>query len=240
MQQLTTKIQTPKTARRLSYSLLFLTLGIAGVIITGCSLFGANPAPPSKFEQAIFDIQTNRTQVIKTETNYVTVQVPTPVFHTNEVGVTVTNVAIVTQIIPTYLQVTNTHEVYTLTPKAATTDTVAVAGSIGNAVAPGIGGLIAGIAGGILTMWGKLRSSKQVGTTLAQNIQTMREFLKTIPNGAQYDNVLTQFMQQHQAEQGVLQQVLQILPKLNYSGAQVAAQEIQAALTELNTPATPK
>jgi hypothetical protein len=213
---------------------LKITLGIASIalFVAGCSLIGANPKPPTKFEEGVFDIKTNVVTEVRTVTNHV--QVPVEVFHTNEVGVNVTNT--IPQVVPQYITVTNHTEQYLYTPKQIVTDTATTAGTIGNIVAPGIGGIVTGILGGVIAMWGKLRSTKQVGTTLAQNIQTIREFLKTIPNGDKYDTLITQFMQKHQAEQGVLQQVVGILGEIDRSDAKVAAQELQASLTALNHP----
>lgn len=200
-------------------------------------MFGTNPSPPSRFEAGIFDVVTNRVTQVVTNNVSITNFVAQVVTVTNEVGVIRTNVVLSTEVIPQYVTVTNIHEQYTFTPKQVVSDTAQTAGNIGNLIVPGSGGLIAGIIAGLAAAWARLRSAKQTGAVLAQNIETLRVFLKTLPNGAKYDSVLTQFMQANQAESGVLNQVLTILQNnVSNSDAQNAVREIQNALAELNKP----
>lgn len=214
-----------------------IVLALVALLAEGCAAFGPNPSPPTKFEQTIYDVKTNVVQQVVIRTNFVTQIVPVAVFQTNSVGVLLTNYVTVSQVVPQYVTITNTTETYLLTPKASTVADTQVAGSVSNLMVPGSGGLVAGILAGLFTMWGKLRSSKQTGSALAQNIETMREFLKTLPNGSKYDLVLTTFMQAHQAEAGVLNQVLDILNNtVSNAQAQGSVKEIQNALADLSKP----
>jgi hypothetical protein len=213
---------------RLLIPLLILTL------LSGCGLFGANPKAPTKFEQAIFDVVTNVVQRVVTVTNTETrVAV---VLHTNEVGVTVTQTNIV--LVPMIVQETNYSEAYTLTPKPQVRETAQAAGSVSNLILPGSGGLVAGILAGIATMWAKLRSSKNTSNALAQNIETMLEFIKTLPNGVAQNEAIKQFLQKYQADAGVLTKVLSILQKdVSNPEAQAGVIEIQTSLNnKLPTP----
>src|SRR5215813_3591523 len=66
----------------------------------------------------------------------------------------------------------------------------------------GVGGLVGTAIGGLGSLWGWFRSSKWKGTgaSLAQSIETMREFVKQLPNGAVYDDALTSWLMQHQQD----------------------------------------
>lgn len=191
------------------------------LLILGCSAVGRNPSPPTKLEQGIFNVQTN----------YVT-EVSTNVAPQVVAGVTnwVTNV--VSQVMPQYT--------YTLGPGGqAIKDT---GSAIGNLF--GVGGLVSTGLAGLLGIWAKLRSSKNYDTAAntAQIVETLRQFIKGLPNGAAYDTALTQFMMQHQSEAGVLAQVTQILAaEVSNPDAKVAAAEIVATLRSLgvNVPTPP-
>lgn len=204
-------------------------------LLAGCTLFGANPAHPSKFEEGLFNVTTNVVQRVVTVTNSFTTY--SVILQTNIVGLVVTQTNVV--VVPEVVQITNYSEAYTLTPKPVVQDTANAAGTISNLVLPGSGGLVAGIIAGLATMWAKLRSSKQTGTTLAQNIETMREFIKTLPNGSQNDAAITQFLQKYQAESGVLNQVLSILKnEVSNKNALASVTEIQNALNSITQPPT--
>lgn len=183
-------------------------------IVSGCSLVGRNPSPPSKFEQGVFTVQTN----------YVPVVVPV----TNSTG----QVALTTNQMPQYT--------YAQGPGAQVAkDTV---GAIGNLF--GVGGLASTALGGLLSIWGWLRSSKnyQTAANTAQVVETLRQFIKGLPNGQAYDTALVQFMTQHQSEAGVLAQVTQILAnEVNNPDAKVAAEQVIATLRQLgvNIPTPP-
>jgi len=87
-----------------------------------------------------------------------------------------------------------------------------------------------------LGLWGWWRSNNKskLAINSSQAIEAIREFIKTLPNGEVYDAVLTQWMQQHQADAGVLQQVITLLhSKVNNADAKQAAQDIIDALDAL-------
>lgn len=218
---------------KLKYPIIAV-LTLASVLVVGCKFFGANPSPPTAVEHTFFDVQTNLVPRVETqvrtynETNRVTI------YETNTLNqiVTKTNEMIVIKY--ESVPVTNFHEEYVLTTKTNTVAAVQAVGTGINLVAPGAGGLFIGILGGLLTMWGKLRSAKTTGSVLAQDIETMREFLKTIPDGAKYDQVLVDFMKKHQEKAGVLDQVLSLLPDiLGNLKAKNTVLELQNALKAL-------
>ena len=95
----------------------------------------------------------------------------------------------------------------------------------------------------MLSVWGWARSSKNYSTAAntAQVVETLREFIKQLPNGTKYDSTLTQFMTQHQAEAGVVNQVLTILQnEVSNPDAKQAAVELVTTINALaSTPAIP-
>lgn len=225
--------------RRLN--IIAVSLCVIAGAVTGCKMFGADPAPPSKFEQKAFDIETNVVPQIVTRTNVVTttniVNVPNPIgggvpfFTTN--FITSTNV--VTQ--------TNQVEEYQYTPKPAAVSTVT---QLGTAVAPftaGWGSIISGALVGLYGVWAHLRSTKK-GTTaevLTQEIEAVRDFILTLPQGTKIDAAVTKFMQQHQTESGVAQEVMKLI-KDNTNDPTVVgvATQLQTAINDLtNPPAAP-
>lgn len=192
-------------------------LALSGIlaIVTSCSLVGRNPSPPTKLEQGIFNIQTNYVPVVVTNTG----SHGEPVLQTNQ------------QPQYTYSQGSGAQ---------AAKDTV---GAVGNLF--GVGGLASTALGGLLSIWGWLRSSKnyQTAANTAQVVETLRQFVKSLPNGQAYDSALTQFMTQHQAEAGVIANVTQILEaEVSNPDAKVAADSVIATLRQLgiNIPTPPQ
>lgn len=134
-------------------------------------------------------------------------------------------------------------EEYHYTPGPGAQQARQVATDVGNLF--GVGGLV-GTAFGLLTgLWGFVRSSRTYRTAanLSQSIETMRQFIQQLPNGAQYDAALVSWLQAHQAEGNVMQQVLQLLQsQVSNPDARVAAQDIMNTIQALQglTPAAPK
>lgn len=237
-------------------SLVILT---AGAAITGCSLLPATGAPPTKVESAIYNVQTNYLTVVVPVTN----MVPVTIFHTNNVTVTQTNTLGVTQVVtniviqpviiqqPVVGEQTNQVPNYSYTPKPGAGAVVNTIGTVVNTFFPGAGSLVATGVTGLIGLWGYLRSSKNFNTSaaIAQEVETIREFVKGLPNGATYDAALTNFLQAHQADANVLNQVLNLLKnEVSNSDAQIAAQQIQQTISALTggtvnpgapAPATP-
>lgn len=134
--------------------------------------------------------------------------------------------------------VTNFKPVYTYSPGPVVKDVQTGLGLI-----PGYGGLAGTAVGVIAALWGWVRSSKnyKTGANLAQSIETIREFVKQLPNGATYDSALTTWLQQHQADTGTVSDVLNLLSNdVSNPDAQIAAQQIREAIMALNPSALPK
>lgn len=223
------------------------------MFFAGCGALGTNPSPPSKAESWLYNTQTNYVPTVQVVTNFqvVTKFETNTIPITNAVGVTDYRTNIVTIQQTNAVPATNTvmREAYTETLKPGVTGTVQGAGGILNTFFPGIGaiavqGLLAVLAG-----WGYMRSSKLGDTSaaLSQEIETVRAFIQKLPNGQAYDAAFVKFMQTHQGEEGVLNQVLAILQKdVSNNDAQVGAQQMQLFLQQLQasagtpTPAPPK
>jgi hypothetical protein len=198
------------------YGLIVGAIGLAVYLLSGCAT-----KPPTALEQRWFDISTNRIPAIVLQTNVVTVTnlVGVPIFQTNVVSAT------------------NYSEEYTYKPGAGAQSIRETGTAVGNIF--GVGGLVGTAIGGLFSLWGVMRSKKSYVTAanLSQTIETMREFIRQLPDGQTMDNELINWMQLHQAEAGVLNQVLTLLEKeVNTQDAKVAADHIRAVLVSLNTP----
>lgn len=213
---------------------------------------GCASKPPTALEQRWFTVTTNP-PVLAVVTNVFQVTQ----FKTNEVTLTVTNTQGVTEfktnvtIVPVSVTqtnvgfVTNTPETYNFAPNQNARNVGEVGGAVGNLF--GVGGLVTTGIGVLFSLWGYVRSKKSnvTAANIAQTVETMREFIKGLPNGAAYDNELVNWMQAHQAEQGVLNQVLNLLAtQVSNADARVAADQVRATLaalgTTMPTPPPPK
>lgn len=232
-----------------------ITIGVCALLlcvgVLGCKMFGTNPSPPTAVERALFDVITNHVTV----TNVV--QLTTPVWQTNQY--VVTNVVqvpgqpptivfsnyserVVDHFITNTVQVPATNETYTLSTKESTKAEAQTVGSLVSTFVPGAGGLVSMGLLAILGAWGHLRGNKNGNTAvaIAQEVQTIRNFIQLLPNGDQYDSALTRFMQTHQLEAGVVQNVLSILKsKIDNDDARTAAQEVADTLGALMPQAQP-
>lgn len=217
---------------------------ICGLIVivfalTGCKFFGADPAPPTAFENRFFDIQTNLVPRQFFKTNFIDVPVPVFVLKTNELDeiTQLTNTVIVKQV--EILTLTNLHEVYDWSPK---TNQVYVqgAGAVANIVAPGSGGLVVGLLTAGLAAWGKLRSRKKTGDVLVQNIESILEFVDTVPNGSEYTSAIKHIIKKDQEDEGVREKVkVAMADGVDKSDAKSSASDMQKSLTNA-TAATVK
>jgi hypothetical protein len=226
-----TQIATETITLMKKIKLLLLPLMLCcSAIIAGCATHS-----PTATEQKLFDIQTNFVPKVTLQSQVVTT--------TNELGQTQqhTNVSAVTQ-----------QEVagYTFTPKPEVKANLEATASGVGTIAGGAAGIpflgsVSGMGVGlILTIWGWFRSSKRASAgaataaTLAQIIETTRELLKQIPDGAKYDTALVKFMQQHQTDAGTILQIANLLKsQVNNDQAQGAANQIIAAVKALQVPA---
>ncbi len=211
-------------------------MGVMGLMLAGCRLVGANPAPPTAFDQKFYDIETNLVQQLAVRTNVVwqtNVSVQT-VTLTNQqnvvVPMTVTNFVPVQ--VPTYLTITNTVEQYIYRPNTNAATVAQIGATAGNFAFPGFGSLIGIGLTALWGLWGTLRSSKAQKTagTLAQVIEVGRQVLQQTPQGAQAAEAWKTWMIQHQAQQGVIESVIALLPKA-VDGQ--AAQQTAASLLQL-------
>lgn len=206
----------------------------------GCKQLGENPTGPSKFERAMFDTVTNYVQVpVKVPvTNYVDVPQVKMIYETNLVDHTARESWVTNFVsIPKYDLITVTQQVeqYTHATKESVKQDVGTVGGIVNTFLPGIGTAISGALLGLLGAWGKIRSSKKTGAVLAQNIEAMREFLITLPNGEKYDEAIVQYLKDHQNEADVAKNVAALLEKyVNVPEAVGSATEIKNAVTALS------
>ncbi len=158
-------------------------------------------------------------QLFTVTTNYV----PVVVVGTNGLGAPVT--------------LTNLQPTYTYTPGPTIGAAKDAAGLI-----PGYGTLVGTGIGALAALWSWFRSSKQgaAAATLAQSVETMREFIKTLPSGNSYDTVLTTWLSEHQKETGTVDEVLKVLEsEVSNKDAVLAAQQVRATIAALNPSALP-
>lgn len=202
-------------------------------------MFGANPSAPSKAESLIYSTTTNYVPVVIP--SYVTNQVTVTSFQTNVQGVTVTQYQ--TNVVPvTVAAQTNLQATYTETLKPGTTAVVQTAGGVLNTLFPGVGSIVTNAVLALLGAWGYARSSKLGNTTsaLTQEIEVARQLLQSVPNGSALDAAFVNFIQSHQADAGVLQQVMNVIAsEVSNKDASTAASQIAqtvAALTGATAP----
>lgn len=221
---------------RLILAAIALSLGVLCVSLAGCAT-----KPPSKFEQAYFNIITNP-PVISVITNVI----PFNVYQTNVVPVIMTNVqgvleirtnvtvVALTQYQTNTIVLTNAPESYVFTPGAGAAQVRAVGTEVGNIF--GVGGIVGTGIGMLFSLWGYVRSRKSnlTAVNIAQTVETMREFIKSLPNGQTYDNELVNWMQQNQANAGVLQSVIGLISQeVSNPDAKEAARQIQQIISSL-------
>jgi hypothetical protein len=166
-------------------------LGLIGLLlVTGCGTTGQRP--PSVTEQKYYDVVTNVVPVVVTaETS--NIQHPT----SNVEGPK---------------PATNFVEQYTLTPNANAQAVVATGAAVGSIW--GAGTTVGAVLLGLFTSWGIWRSRKQPVATaeeLAQIIETGRQVLLSLPDGAKYEAAWKDWMVKHQAHTGVISQVSQLV-----------------------------
>ena len=232
--------QTLKEAA-LGAGIAIAAICVSATVFVGCSMFGANPSAPTKAESLLYTTQTNYVPVVVP--SYVTNQQVITTVTTNNVTVTVTNVVPVT-----VAAQTNQVPTYTETLKPGVAGAVQSGGGILNMLFPGVGSIATNAVLALLGAWGYARSSKLGNTTsaLTQEIEVARQLLQSIPgNGSALDAAFVNFIQSHQADAGVLQQVMNtIAAEVSNKDASTAASQIAqtvAALTGATSspPGTP-
>lgn len=165
---------------------------------------------PTKLETKLFNITTNYLPV----TNEVIAVSPD--------GTKVTNL------------VESAKPVYVYTKGSGETQITQVGTDVGNLF--GVGGLAGTAIGMLFGAWRWIRGNKvaQTANELAQNIETIREFVKQLPNGATYDSVLTGWLTKNQAKAGVLNEVINILKQqISNPEAKAAADQVSETIAGL-------
>lgn len=148
-----------------------------------------------------------------------------------------------------YVATTNAAGLVTVTPQYVETpkaSVVAVTQGVGTAVNtffPGVGGIVSTGLALILGAWGYLRSNKQAAVTggaLTQEIQTILTFVGQLPNGSEYVNALTAWLQAHQNDTDTVDQIAALIAKeVSNTDAKAAANQVIATINSLKTVTTP-
>lgn len=188
-------VQDDPTNNKLGLLLLVLLCGFLSFGLVGCGTTAQRP--PSPTEQKYFEIQTNYVPVVVLVTN-----TPAPV----------TNGALVTLSAPMVQAVTNQQEQYTFVPNNNAKLVATTGGAVGNVW--GVGGAVGGGLLGLFTLWGLFRSRKSAVASaeeLAQIIETGRQILRAMPEGAKYEAAWKDWMVKHQSETQTIAQVSQLV-----------------------------
>ncbi len=218
-----------------------IAIGAAALLcVTGCKYLGADTTAPNAVERQLFNTVTNYVDVpvVKSLTNYVTKEVT--LFATNTIGQIVTVTNEVQTPVYTTVTVTNTIPQYENSVNERAKAGARGAAGILNYFFPGSGPMAATGLLAVLAAWAQARSGKrqQTAAALAQQMETVLEFIKTLPNGAAYKEAITGFLKSHQMESGVAEQVLNLIEdKVSNADARAAMEEIKAALTAAQKPA---
>jgi hypothetical protein len=226
------------TVRLNMKKLYVLSLLLASCLISGCAMFGKNPGAPSRVEQTVFTIKTNYIELPVFVTNTVSQTVRVPLVVTNELGITVWRTNETTQVRYETVWVTNTIPKYQYETADSSKAVVTSIGGAINMVAPGIGTIASSAILGFFAIWGRLRSSKlnNASISLAQNIETIREVVKSLPDGAKYDAAIVTYLKDHQRDTDSYSEVLRILQNnVSNPEAKAAMAEIQSTIATLKT-----
>lgn len=207
--------------------------------------FGPCATVPTQTEQKLFTIITNYLDVPRfvVFTNTVTATNVVTFTKTNSENVVVPyNVTnLIPYFVPSLVTVTDHVPQYDYQPGAgekAIRDAAAGVGSIAN---PAVGGPIAGAIATLgFSLWRSIRSNRKAvaaGGNSTQVIEALREFIKTLPNGPAYDQVLVDWIKSHQMEAGVADSVMKLIADhVTSDSAKEALQEMQASLNKLQIP----
>ena len=133
--------------------------------------------------------------------------------------------------------VTNYDETYTYTPNERARTVSAVAGTAAGLLGP-VGELVALLCAGAFGVWGQIRSSRatRVAGVLAQVIETGRAVLQSTPQGQKLDDQWKSWMITHQAEQGVIEDVVKLLGKVVDHGSAMEVSRELVGLMEGERP----
>jgi hypothetical protein len=209
----------PHMKRKVTLATPLLIVVIFAALIIGCAT-----APPTRWEQKLFTIQTN---VV-----YVTNVIPVIDYVTNDANFVVVRT--------NWVQRTDVVETYDMKP-GPNADAIVETGRVVGNIAGGWGGIVGTVLAGVFGLWASLRSRKsnQTAAVLTQIIETGRAILQTTPQGQQLDEKWKTWMISHQAETGVITEVMKLV---NSVVDEPTAKATAAKLLELMqpTPAQPK
>jgi len=169
---------------------LVLLVGLLAFSFTGCS---TSQKPPTPTEQKYFEIRTNTVDVVGLVTNVL------PATATTTAAVRVE-------------PVTNRVEQYEFVPNANAQIVATTGAAVGNIW--GVGGAVGGAILGVFSLWGLFRSRKAAVASaeeLAQIVETGRQILLSLPDGAKYEAAWKAWMVKHQAETQTIAQVSQLV-----------------------------
>ncbi len=184
--------------------------------LVGCS---TPQRPPSPQEQKYFHIQTNVVEVLTTVANIV------PATETTVAAIRVE-------------PVTNKVEEYQFTPNANATAVASTGAAVTSIWNPVAGGVVGAAIMGLFSLWGLFRSKNKATANradvnqitseeLAQIIETGRQILLKLPDGAKYEAAYKAWMIKHQAQTGVIAQVAELVSaSVDNEKAKGAAQTI--------------
>ena len=131
---------------------------------------------------------------------------------------------------------------YTLSPNGNAQAVAGVAGTLSNLGMPGAGSLVTMGLLGIAAAWAGYRNRQYAGQNaalqqasgvMAQNIATFMEVLQQTSQGKQLAPVLRNYLMQHQAEAGVMEQIVALAGQVDPLKAQGMAQAFLAGAAEL-------
>ena len=197
---------------------------------------------PTALERKFFDIETNLVADVATATNVV------PRYNTNisvmlvtnrtadgeALVVPMTNATVEVTFVTNYTVASNVVESYMYVPNTNAAHLQGAVGRTAGLFGP-LGELVGVLIGAGFGLWGYLRSSKaaKVAGVLAQVIETGRMVLQATPQGQALDEQWKRWMIQHQAEQGVIQDVVRLLGNVvDEPSAKEAADSLLALMQE--------
>ncbi len=174
--------------------------------ICGCALVGKNAKPPTQFEHGIYDVTTNHYEA--------------PIVVSHPDGTLSTNL--------------EPRESYTYTLSAKTRESTNAVATVVNAWLPGIGTLVGTALTGALLAWGKMRGVNNSAPVLAQQIETLLEFISTLPDGDKIRSQVTAYLEKHQLETGTADAIWKLIDTyVSNPTAKGVAGELSAALAAL-------
>jgi len=197
---------------------------------------------PTALESKFFDIETNLVADVATaphvvprySTNISEMLVTNRTADGEALVVPMTNATVEVTFVTNHTVASNVVVSYTYKPNTNAAQLQAVGSRTAGLFGP-FGELVGVLIGAGFGLWGYLRSSKaaKVAGVLAQVIETGRMVLQATPQGQALDEEWKRWMIQHQAEQGVIQDVVKLLGNVvDEPSAKQAAERLLALMQE--------